>query len=51
MNKVKHINPPMLENARKLTNLELNQLKANDEKHTIITPELLASKSLAQNRP
>lgn len=37
----KHINPPKFEKARKLSLLELNQMKASD-KHTVITPELLA---------
>lgn len=37
----KNINPPKFEKARKLSLLELNQMKASD-KHTVITPELLA---------
>lgn len=41
MSRPLHINPPAFEKARKMTPLELNQLRAS-VRHTVITPDMLS---------
>lgn len=49
MSRPLHINPPAFEKARKLTMLELNQLRAS-VRHTVITPDMLSKMTENQTK-